>query len=180
MQYREPSSVNMRIYKHEDSRFQGRIGATAAVGGPPRSGGLPTTDRREVSGRSSQFGLPLDESLSSWRRWRFGGTRPQWTPTETHTRARASSFGMVPAFADQLWLSHRTLDRGTGGAGDLSQVAYQVSSALSQPVARRTTHHSAEAAIPEREHDEDEVQRWLREEWPRIKKVRRGGVHTWC
>jgi len=31
-----------------------------------------------------------------------------------------------------------------------------------------------------REQDEDEVQRWLREEWPRIKKVRRGGVLTWC
>jgi len=30
-----------------------------------------------------------------------------------------------------------------------------------------------------REHDEDEVQRWLSEEWPRIKKVRRGGMHTW-
>ncbi len=30
-----------------------------------------------------------------------------------------------------------------------------------------------------REQDEDEVQRWLREEWPRIKKVRRGGVPTW-
>jgi len=30
-----------------------------------------------------------------------------------------------------------------------------------------------------REHDEEEVQRWLREEWPRIKKVQRGGVHTW-
>ena len=31
-----------------------------------------------------------------------------------------------------------------------------------------------------REHDDDEVQRWLCEEWPRIKKVRRGGVPTWC
>jgi len=30
-----------------------------------------------------------------------------------------------------------------------------------------------------REQDEDEVQRWLREEWPRIKKVRRGAVRTW-
>ena len=30
-----------------------------------------------------------------------------------------------------------------------------------------------------REQDEDEVQRWLREEWPRIKKVRRGSGHTW-
>jgi len=30
-----------------------------------------------------------------------------------------------------------------------------------------------------REQDEDEVQRWLREDWPRIKKVRRGGMHTW-
>ncbi len=30
-----------------------------------------------------------------------------------------------------------------------------------------------------RERDEDEVARWLREEWPRIKKARRGGGHTW-
>jgi len=30
-----------------------------------------------------------------------------------------------------------------------------------------------------REQDEDEVQRWLREEWPRIKKARRGGVLPW-
>ena len=30
-----------------------------------------------------------------------------------------------------------------------------------------------------REQDETEVQRWLREEWPRTKKVRRGGVRTW-
>lgn len=29
-----------------------------------------------------------------------------------------------------------------------------------------------------REQDEDEVQRWLREDWPRIKKVLRGGVPT--
>jgi transposase len=29
-----------------------------------------------------------------------------------------------------------------------------------------------------REHDEDEVQRWLREDWPRIKKVRSGGMRT--
>jgi transposase len=30
-----------------------------------------------------------------------------------------------------------------------------------------------------REQDEDEVSRWVREEWPRIKKARRGGGHTW-
>jgi len=30
-----------------------------------------------------------------------------------------------------------------------------------------------------REQNEDEVQRWLREDWPRIKKVRRGGVPIW-
>jgi transposase len=30
-----------------------------------------------------------------------------------------------------------------------------------------------------REQDESEVERWLREDWPRIKKVRRGGVLTW-
>jgi len=30
-----------------------------------------------------------------------------------------------------------------------------------------------------REQDEDEVQRWLREDWPRIKKVLRGGVPIW-
>ena len=30
-----------------------------------------------------------------------------------------------------------------------------------------------------REQDEVEVQRWLREDWPRIKKVRRGSGHTW-
>jgi len=30
-----------------------------------------------------------------------------------------------------------------------------------------------------REQDETEVQRWLREEWPRIKKVRRGVGRTW-
>jgi transposase len=29
-----------------------------------------------------------------------------------------------------------------------------------------------------REQDESKVQRWLRENWPRIKKVRRGGVPT--
>ena len=30
-----------------------------------------------------------------------------------------------------------------------------------------------------RERDERKVRRWLREEWPRIKKVRRGGVRIW-
>jgi len=30
-----------------------------------------------------------------------------------------------------------------------------------------------------RERDERKVRRWLREEWPRIKKVRRGGVPIW-
>jgi transposase len=30
-----------------------------------------------------------------------------------------------------------------------------------------------------RERDEREVRRWLREEWPRIKKVRGGAVRTW-
>ena len=30
-----------------------------------------------------------------------------------------------------------------------------------------------------REQDEAEVQRWLREEWPRIKKARRGDGRTW-
>jgi transposase len=30
-----------------------------------------------------------------------------------------------------------------------------------------------------RQQDEDEVQLWLREDWPRIKKVRRGEVRIW-
>jgi transposase len=30
-----------------------------------------------------------------------------------------------------------------------------------------------------RERNERKVRRWLREEWPRIKKARRGGVHIW-
>jgi transposase len=30
-----------------------------------------------------------------------------------------------------------------------------------------------------RERNERKVRRWLREEWPRIKKVRRGGVPIW-
>jgi transposase len=30
-----------------------------------------------------------------------------------------------------------------------------------------------------RERNEREVRRWLREEWPRIKKERRGGVRIW-
>lgn len=30
-----------------------------------------------------------------------------------------------------------------------------------------------------RERNEREVRRWLREEWPRIKKVRRGAEHIW-
>jgi transposase len=30
-----------------------------------------------------------------------------------------------------------------------------------------------------RERDERKVRRWLREEWPRIKKLRRGGVPIW-
>jgi transposase len=31
-----------------------------------------------------------------------------------------------------------------------------------------------------REQDEAEVQRWLRKDWPRIKKVRRGDGPIWC
>lgn len=34
-------------------------------------------------------------------------------------------------------------------------------------------------ACQARERDERKVRRWLREEWPRIKKVRRGGVPIW-
>ena len=49
---------------------------------------------------------------------------------------------------------------------------------LSQWVAeRRIT--PQKPRLQAREHDEVEVQRWLREEWPRIKKVRRGDGRTW-
>jgi transposase len=34
-------------------------------------------------------------------------------------------------------------------------------------------------ALQARERNERKVRRWLREEWPRIKKVRRGGVPIW-
>ena len=138
----------MRIDRYEDARIQGRIGAAAAFGSQPCPGGLPTTDRRQVLGRSSQFGVPLDESLSSRGRRGIGGTRSQRTPAETHPPARASSAGMVPAFAQEFRLSHRTVDCGTDGAGNLSQVANQVSSALSQPVACRAADYAAEAAFP--------------------------------
>ena len=179
MQRCEPECVDMRIYKHEDSRVQGRIGATAATGRQPRVGRLPATSRRKVSGRLPQHSVPLDEGISPRRRRSPRGTRSHRTTAKAHTPARTSSPGLVRPLADQVRFSYGTVDRGTRGAGDLSQVARQVSSALSESVACGTTHHAAEAAIPRREQDEDEVQRWLREDWPRIKKVRRGGMHTW-
>ena len=138
----------MRISKYEDSRIQGRIGAATAFGGQPRLGWLPATNGRRIVGGSSQFRVPLDESLSPRGRRSTGGKRPQWSPTKTHPPTRASSPGMVPALAQKLWLSHRTVDGGAHGANDLSQVAHQVSSALREPVACRTAHYAAETAIP--------------------------------
>src|SRR5450759_3505413 len=110
MQPRELESLYMRIGKYEDSRIQGRIGAAAAFGGRPCSGRIPTTNCRHVLGCSPQFGVPMDESLSSRRRGGIGRTRPQWTPTETYPPTRASSPGLVPAFAHEFWISHRTVD----------------------------------------------------------------------
>ena len=132
MQPREPRVWCMRMDGYEDARIQGRIGAAATFGSRPRLGWLPATNRRQVPGGSSQFRFPLDESLSSWRRWGIGGTRSQRTPAETYPPARASSAGMVPAFAHEFRLSHRIVDRHTDGADNLSQVADQVSSALSR------------------------------------------------
>ena len=178
MQYRKLEPLRMRIDRHEDSRIQGGIGATAAIGSLPRFGGLPSANRCQVLGRSSQFGLPVDESLSSRRRRRFAGTRSLRSSAQTHPRQRTPSLGLVSPFAQEFRISHGVVDRRAGGAGHLPQVANQVSPPLSQSVARRAADHAAEAALPRREQDEDEVQRWLREDWPRIKKVRRGGVPT--
>ena len=169
----------MRIERYEDAGIQGGIGAAAAFGSQPRIGWLPTTGRRQVLGGSPQFRVPLDESLPSRRRWGLGRTRSQRTPAEAHPQARTPGLGLVPAFAHQLWLSHRTVDRGTGG-----EVIYRKWRVKFHP--RYLSQWLAERRItPQkprfraREQDEDEVQRWLREEWPRIKKVRRGGVHIW-
>ena len=138
----------MRTYEHEDSRIQGGIAATAAIGSLPCSGGLPTANRCRVFGRSSQFGVPLDESLSSGRGWRFAGTRSLRPPAKTHPRTRTPSLGVVSAFHQEFRISHRTVDRREGGASHLPQVADQVSSPVSQSVACRAAGYAAEAAIP--------------------------------
>jgi transposase len=148
MQPREPGLRNMRMGMYEDARIQGGIGAATAFGRQPRSGWLPAKHRRRVLGSSSQFRFPLDEDLSSRGRWGLGGTRSQRTSTEADPSTRASSAGMVQALAQEFRLPDRTVDRRTDGPGHLSEVADQVSSALSEPVACRAAGYAAEAAFP--------------------------------
>src|SRR3974390_2105578 len=100
MQHGEPRGLDMRIYKHEDSGFQGRIGATATARCEPRVGGLPPTSRREVSGRVPQHGLPLDESVPPWRRRSVGGTRSHRTTAKAHGPTGTSGLALVRALAD--------------------------------------------------------------------------------
>jgi transposase len=138
----------MRIDKHEDSRIQGRIGATAAFGGLPCSGRLPTANRCRVFGCSPQYRFPLDESLSPWWRRRVGGQRSHRSPTKTHACPGTPSFGLVSPFAQEFRIFHRTLDCRARRGRHSPQVASQVPSAVSQPVARRTAGHAPETAIP--------------------------------
>ena len=86
---------------------------------------------------------------------------------------------MVPAFAQEFRVSHGTVDRGAGRESDSPQVAIKFHPRyINQWLAeRRIT--PQKPRFQAREQDEDEVRRWLREEWPRIKKVRRGGVPIW-
>jgi transposase len=138
----------MRINQYEDSRIQGRIGATAAFGGLPCSGRLPTADRCQVFGRSSQFGLPMDEGLSPGRRWRVGGPRSLWPSAQTDPHSRTASLGLASPVAHEFRISHRTVDGCACSTNHLPEVADQVSSPLSQSVACRTADYSPEAAIP--------------------------------
>ena len=178
MQYRKLEPWQMRIDSYEDSRIQGRIGATAAIGGLPCPGRLPSANRCRVFGCSSQFGMPLDESLSPRRRWRFGGARSLRSSAQTHPprerqvlgwfRRSPTSFG----FPTELWT-----------AAQVARVIYRKWRIRFHPrylnqwlAERRIT--PQKPRFQAREQDEDEVQRWLREDWPRIKKVRRGGVPT--
>ena len=107
------------------------------------------------------------------------GQRSLRTPAETHRpqerqvlgwfRRSPKSFG----FPTELWTAAR-----------VAQVIYRKWRIKFHP--RYLNQWLAERHItPQkprfqaREQDEDKVQRWLREDWPRIKKVRRGGVPIW-
>ena len=132
----------------------------------------------EFLGCSSQFGLPLDESLSPGRRRRFGGKRSFRPSAKTYPRTRTPSLGLVSCsptsfgFPTELWTAAR-----------VARVIYRKWRIKFHPrylnqwlAERRIT--PQKPRFQAREQDEVEVQRWLREDWPRIKKVRRGGVPT--
>ena len=138
----------MRITGYEDSRIQGRIGATATIGRLPCAGGLSAMCSRYVFGRSSKFRLPMDESLSTrWKR-RLGGTRSCRTASKTFARKGTPGADLVSSLPHVFRLSHRTVDRRAGRSSHLPQVANQISSTLYQSMACRTACFAAEAAIP--------------------------------
>jgi hypothetical protein len=87
MQYCELEACRMRIDKHEDSRIQGRMGATAAIGGLSCFGRLPSANRCRVFECSSPFGMPLDESYRRGGDGALEGHDPSGRPRKL-TRAR--------------------------------------------------------------------------------------------
>ncbi len=121
--------------------------------------------------------------MKSYRRGGDGalaGTDPTGRPRKLNRRQERQVlgwFGRSPTsfgFPTELWTAAR-----------VAQVIYRKwrvkfhPNYLSQWLAERHI-TPQKPRFQAREQDEDEVQRWLREEWPQIKKVQRGGVHTWC
>ena len=161
MQYREPGSLQMRIDKHEDSRIQGRVGATASLGSQPCSGGLPTANRCRVLGRSSEFRVSLDEGLSSGRGRRLGGTRSLRPPAKAqaaHKNARSwAGFGVRPrvsGFPPNCGPPRGWRKSSTASGGSSFIPAISISGLPSGASRRRKPRFQA------REQDETEVQRW--------------------
>jgi transposase len=146
--------------------------------------------RRVLSGYTqTEVAQFLDVHLRSVQRWmhayrKFGraGLKAQPTPgrpprlSAAQERRVLSWFRRSPrsfGFATELWTAGRVAEVIRRKFHKEFHPHY-----ISQWLARRRiTPQKPERQA--RERDAREVRRWLREEWPRIKKARRGGVPIW-
>jgi transposase len=146
--------------------------------------------RRVLSGYTqTEVAQFLDVHLRSVQRWmqayrKFGraGLKAQPTPgrppklSAAQERRILSWFRRSPrsfGFATELWTAGRVAEVIRRKFHKEFHPHY-----INQWLARRRiTPQKPERQA--RERDAREVRRWLREEWPRIKKARRGGVPIW-
>ena len=160
----------MRIEYHETSWNRGRVGAATAIGCGARPLGPYANGCCDFSWRPSQQRLAVDAGVPRKRHGRSARPRPGGKTAQVVGRAGTRGIAVVSPIAERVRLSNRTLD------GKHFHVRFHPRYVCQWLAERRIT--PQKPVLRSYKRDDREVRRWLREEWPRIKKVRGVGVPT--